>query len=209
MYKLKRYLPLPARLVIYHSLVQSHLNFCNLVWGFASKSHIDSLFCKQKIALRTVMPGYINYRYNDGQLPAHTKQSFNEYNILTVHGIISKNALVFMHKIRHFSSLLPQSIRETIHSNAPIIGSDHVSCTTWLEIYGRIPYCHSLFYKGPLLAISQENISATTLPSLLSIKIYKKSVKSLFITLQSQGDGDEWPTFLLHNIQGLRRSTRR
>ena len=48
MYKIKRYLPLQARLQIYHSFVQSHLNFCSLVWGFASKSLIEGLFSKQK-----------------------------------------------------------------------------------------------------------------------------------------------------------------
>ena len=138
----------------------------------------------------------------------HTKQSFMEYNLLTVHGIIIKNALVFMHKIRHFPKLLPQSIRETIASNAPIIGSDHESCHTWLEIYGRIPYCQSMFYKGPLLAITQENISATTLPSLFSLNIYKNSVKRLLLNLQNQGDSDDWPSFLLYNIPGLRRSIR-
>ena len=117
------------------------------------------------------MPGYINYRYNDGELPAHTKQSFKEYNILTIHGIIIKNALLFMHKTMHFPNLLPPSIRETIPSNAPTFGSDHESCNSWLESYGLTSYRSSMFYKGPLLAISQENISMTTLPSLFSLNI--------------------------------------
>ena len=34
MYKLKQRLPLKARVQIYHSFVQSHLNYCCLVWGF-------------------------------------------------------------------------------------------------------------------------------------------------------------------------------
>ena len=48
MYKIKRYLPLTARLQIYHSFVQSHLNYCSLVWGFTCKSNIEKLFSKQK-----------------------------------------------------------------------------------------------------------------------------------------------------------------
>ncbi len=61
MYKLKKYLPLEARLQIYHSFVQSHLNYCSLVWGFAAKSHIavsDVLQCKRDIntAIET-LPG--------------------------------------------------------------------------------------------------------------------------------------------------------
>ena len=35
------------------------------------------------------MPGYVNYYYNkDGKLPGHTKATFKEYEILTVHGVI-------------------------------------------------------------------------------------------------------------------------
>ena len=100
------------------------------------------------------------------------------------------------------------TVKETIASNAPIIGSDHEGCNTWLEFYGSIPYCQSFFYKGPLLATSQENISATTLSSLFSLNIYKKSVKRILISSQSQGESTNWPSFLLHNIPGLRRSTR-
>ena len=52
MFKIKRKLPIKARLQIFQSFVQSHLNFCSLVWGFAAKSHIDSLFTKQKQGIR-------------------------------------------------------------------------------------------------------------------------------------------------------------
>ena len=60
MYKLKKHLPLDARLQIYHSFVQSHLNYCSLIWGFAAKTHIDSLFVKQKMGIRAVLPGFVN-----------------------------------------------------------------------------------------------------------------------------------------------------
>ena len=53
----------------------------------AAKTHIDSLFSKQKKGIRAVVPGFINYKYRDGVLPGHTKKYFNEYNILTIHGI--------------------------------------------------------------------------------------------------------------------------
>ena len=48
MYKIKKYLPLKARIQIYHSFVQSHLNYCSLVWGFTCKSNIETLFSRQK-----------------------------------------------------------------------------------------------------------------------------------------------------------------
>ncbi len=33
-YKLKHYVPLNARMIIYNSLILSHLNYCILVWGY-------------------------------------------------------------------------------------------------------------------------------------------------------------------------------
>ena len=116
------------------------------------------MFRKQKIATRAVIPGYINYRYRDGELPGHTKASFEEYKILTIHGLIAKNALIFMHKIRHFPTLLPSSVKSTIADNAPTVGSNHENSVLWLELYGQTSYKSTLFHKGPLLAISELNI---------------------------------------------------
>ena len=208
MYKLKRFLPLLARLQIYHSFVQSHLNFCSLVWGFAAKSNIESLFMKQKIGLRAVIPGFSNSWYKDGELPVHTKRSFHKYDILTVHSIIAKNALIFMHKIKNFPCLLPTSIRETIPNNVLKDGANLDDNQQWLEHYGHSIYNKSIFFKGPLLAISQNNIEATSLPSLFNFKIYKKSVKRMLLDQQNDGDTEEWPVFLLYNIPGLRKSAR-
>ena len=59
MYKIKRRLSIQIRLQIYQSFVQSHLNFCSIVWGFAAKNHIESLFSRQKQGIRAVMPGNI------------------------------------------------------------------------------------------------------------------------------------------------------
>ena len=44
MYKLKSQLSLKVRIQIFHSFVQSHINYCSLVWGFSTKTNIDSLF---------------------------------------------------------------------------------------------------------------------------------------------------------------------
>ncbi len=48
MYKLKQLLPEKALVQIFHSFVQSHLNYCSLVWGFSTKSNIELLFTTQK-----------------------------------------------------------------------------------------------------------------------------------------------------------------
>ena len=59
MYKSTFVISLKARLLIYQSFVQSQLNFCTSVWGFAAKSNKDQLLTIQKKAVRTVMPGYV------------------------------------------------------------------------------------------------------------------------------------------------------
>ncbi len=154
------------------------------------------------------MPGHINYEFKYGVIPTHTKSSFFNYSILTVHSIIVKNALLLLHKLNHFPNLLPQSIKDTFPSNMPSLGATHETSELWYEIYGGPKYKDSIFYKGPLLFISPINTDTTTLSSLFSVNIYKNSVKQALLKQQSDGESDEWPTFTLHNIPGLRQSTR-
>ena len=154
------------------------------------------------------MPGYINYNYRNGNLPTHTKTSFKEFGILTIHGIIAKNTLTFMHKIKHLPTTLPISIRNTVPINIPDLGATYETNQDWLNLYGNNLYRKTIFFKGPLIAISDSNIAITTLPTLFSLNLYKNSAKRFLLAQQSEGDSDEWPNFLLHNIQGLRRSAR-
>ena len=88
MYKIKKCLPIEARLQIYHSFIQSHINYCSLLWGFTSKFNIYVLFTNQKKGTRAVIPGFIKNGYRDGETAGHTKSAFNDYKILTIFGIM-------------------------------------------------------------------------------------------------------------------------
>ena len=145
MFRIKHRLPIKVRIQIFHCFVQAHLNYCPLLWGFSAKSHIQSLFTKQKRGMRAVMPGFVKYFYEDGDTPTHTKNYFKDYEILTVHGVIVMNALLFMHKIMYFSKLLPSSIVNTLPENIPKIGQTHHDCLDWLSICNNIPYQASLY----------------------------------------------------------------
>ena len=209
MYRIKRHLPLNVRLQMYHSFIQSHVNYCSLVWGFAAKHLIESIFSRQKQGIRMVMPGFVNYFYKDGKLPTHTKSSFKEYKVLTVHGIIVKNALTLMHRMKYFQDTVPLSIKNLFPKDLPTYDSDHISNSNWLEIYGSRDFRASIFFKGPLLAITEINKSITSPPSLFSINIYKSSAKRIILEQQSVDSEDEaWPVFLLFDIPGLRISNR-
>ena len=210
MYRIKSMLPVKARLQIFHSFIQSHLNFCPLVWGFAAKTHIDSLFASQKKGLRAVMPGYANYFYKDGALPTHTKSTFNKFGILTVHGIVVINTLVLMYKANNFPQSLPISVRDTIACDAPTYGSDHETCQEWLKIYGSNCFSKSVFFKGPLLLIDDKLNQLATGSTKLPYKLHRKRSKNILLKLQNEGDDEEWQAgnFILNNISGLRKSNR-
>ena len=124
---------------------QSYLNYCSLVWGFSAKSNIHSLFIKQKQGIRAVMPGYVNYWFKEGKLPAHTKEEFKKYNILTVHGTIVMNALVFMYKCRHFPNSLPVSICNLIPKTIPNFDDNINDCGPWVDNFNTIIFRPSFF----------------------------------------------------------------
>ena len=146
MYKLKSQLPLKVRIQIFHSFVQSHINYCSLVWGFSTKTNIDSLFKTQKKGMRAVIPGFIKYEYrSDGTLPGHTKSYFAKYYILTIQNVIVLNALVFMHQARHFPLDLPRSVRKTVAENSPLPGATHESSNEWLQNLRYYLYTRSVF----------------------------------------------------------------
>ena len=208
MYKIKKYLPLNARLQIYHSLIQSHVNYCSLVWGFSAKSCIEKIFITQKKGLRAVVPGFINYKYKDGKIPGHTKQFFSEYKILTVHSIIAINSLIFMQKVVNYPALVPPSIIKTISEDSPTHGSTHESCKEWLIKYNNCYYNKSIFFKGPLISSDTCNNINIPTESFKNIKTYKNNIKQALLEIQSSGVACEWnnSNFLLYNIAGLRKS---
>ena len=124
--------------------------------------------------------------------------------------MIVLNALLFMHKVKHFPSALPISLRETIPENGPILGSTHETCEDWLLTYNNHIYRASIFYKCPLLTIMPDLAALTTPTSLVKISIYKNNAKKALLNVQAGGRESEWQddNFILHNIPGLRRSAR-
>ena len=211
MYKLKSLLPLKSRIQIYHSFVQSHINYCSLIWGFSAKSNIEILFRAQKKGIRAVITGFINYKYRGGIrggiIPGHTKQYFKKFKILTVHGVIVKNALLFLHKLRHFSHTLPPSVQCTIAENSPSPGSTFETCQDWLNYTNNHIFLKSVFFKGPMLSIIPEISQKLVQRSLYSLNFYKSSIKQHILNVHSLGT-EEWQSdnFLLYNINGLRKS---
>ena len=159
------------------------------------------------------MSGQVNYKYKseDGTLHTHTKSSFQEHNILTIHGIIVKNTLLFMHQVKFFPKSLPPSVVELINISAPCFSEhpDYESNQEWAEVYNSIPFRSSLFFKGPLLSVSEHNKCILDRTYDISkLHCYKNAIKPYIMENQSLGEPEQWPTFILNKIQGLRRSRR-
>ncbi len=209
LYKLKHILPLSVRLLTFNSLVQSHVNYCSLVWGCTNKSKIDILFTTQKKAMRAVMPGWINYFYKDGVCPSHTKQGFTKHYILTVQNIILKNIMILLNKVHIYPHMLPSSVRGIFHTDSPSPTTQIDHTLDWYATYNSTPYNTSVFFKGPMLytelmtdnndKIINENVNS-----------FKNTVKSYLHSVQCSGNETEWSpeNFKLYHIAGLRRSAR-
>ena len=84
--KLKHYLLLNIKKLLYNSLVLSHLNYGILLWGFTG----ERIFKLQKKVLRVIS---LN-KYN-----AHTGPIFKNLNILKLKDIFVLNQLTLYHKL--------------------------------------------------------------------------------------------------------------
>ena len=183
---MKKILPLSARKNIFHSFVQSHLNYCSLVWGLGAKSSIEPLFNEQKKAIRTLMPGYNCNYYKNGLAPCHTKQFFKEHAILSIHSLILTKVLLFMHKIHNFGQGLPSAVINTISADAPKYGNTNELCTEWFANHSTQKMRNALFFKGPLFYLKY-------FPEILqnrnhNINIsFKAGVRSFVFDIQSEG----------------------
>lgn len=66
-------LPLKVKLLVYHSLFASHLNYCILVWGTTSATNINRVFLIQKKIIRSVC----NEKFD-----AHTAPLFSRFGVI-------------------------------------------------------------------------------------------------------------------------------
>ena len=203
---------------LYHSFIQSHLNFCSLVWGLGCKSSLNSVFVAQKKAVRVIAPGYVNYWYDKktGKTPTHTKQFFSELVLPTVYTLVLQNTLIFMQKIHTHKA--PRPILNMFSSSADCIPN---TCYNYYYIPPTRLKCqrNSIFYEGPRLfndtipELSHECMSINTDTRQSNLKNtqqkpYKREIKRYLIGLQGSGDTQEWEFSNFRLYKGSRSSSR-
>ena len=79
----------PSRILksLYYSFVYPYFSYCNLIWGGAAKTHLDSLVLLQKKCIRIISKvGYLD----------STEPLFRELNILNVEQIYNLNCAKFI-----------------------------------------------------------------------------------------------------------------
>ncbi len=108
--KLKHFLPVKVKLLIYSSLISSHLNFGILAWGYKCERIVKL----QKKAIRTI---------NLSKYNAHTEPLFKSHKILKIEDILKLQELKFYYKIKHnklpsYLQQLPLKPNSDFHSYA-------------------------------------------------------------------------------------------
>ena len=162
----KNYLPLESRLLVYHSLVSSHLNYCNLIFGCSKLSNLKPLCTLQNKAIRHVKLA----KYN-----AHCDQFYRELDILKLPDLIDYNRAIFMFKFRH--DILPNSFVDmfTFQKQA--------GTQITRNSYGNfeLPKCSAGLKIPHIEAIKVWNLLPENFKTIREIKLFKKEVKEWYL----------------------------
>ena len=156
----------PKRILrtLYMSLIYSHLNYCNLIWGAAENSTLDPLFKLQKKAVRIV---------NHSHYLDHTAPIFKSLKILTVYKIYIFKCSLFMFNCLH-CNMFPL-FRGKIIQNLNLHNYNTRNRTMYRPLNNlRLRICQrSFFHKS----ISIWNIIDPKFKDLRSIKSFKYKMK--------------------------------
>ena len=89
---LKNVLPQSALLTLYNTLVLPHLNYCLLVWGYASLSILSNLYKLQKRIIRNIC----NAHFRSSTVPL-----FSELRILSIFDLYKFQLGLFVYKFHN------------------------------------------------------------------------------------------------------------
>ena len=217
LFKVKGILPIKAMKTLYHCFIHSHLNYCSTIWGLGSKSSLEPLFIAQKRAIRSLIPGFVNYFYNKEtqEKPHKTKQAFNTNSILTVHNQVLVNSLTHLQKI--ILGVAPTAMNALLykHSDPSTISNRNNGTRRTIPNNTSQPRLQAqrnyLFYKAVRiykeiydLYNSDEEININS----LTIKPFKRIIKEYLMAIHSLDTADEWTIKNFRLYDGTRKSVR-
>ena len=135
---LKHTFPTSALKTIYHSLIYPYLNYCNLIWGSAASTHLESLTLIQKKCIRNICKvGYYD----------HTEPLFNEQKILTVPKIYNYNCAKFIFRCYHNNTY--SNFKSKLKKNSDIHRYDTRNKNSLRKPFVRLhKFTNSFLYNG-------------------------------------------------------------
>ena len=153
--------------MIYMSLVFSHINYCNLIWGSACKTTLDPLIKLQKKSIRLV---------NNSYYLEHTAPIFQSLKILKVQQVFKLNCLIFMYKCTKNNKFPNFKLRLLKNFNVH-------SYNTRIKEHYRIPnlrlrLCREAYFVNGLILWNLLEDSMKMCPNLIN---FKQNVKELII----------------------------
>ena len=141
--RIKDFLNKEHRVQFYKSFIQSHLDYCNIVWGNTSQNNLLRLFRLQKRACKIILDYNVDNIF----------ESMENLKIMTIYERIFFRKAKFMYKVSN--SLTPSYIsdmfsRRTASPNGLVLRSsttsNYIPPKPNKEIFKR-----SMSYSGPLI----------------------------------------------------------
>ena len=140
LYRLQ-FLPQTILKMLYHTLIFTHINYCNVVWGFTSKRNMERIHKLQKRGIRLITHSL----YLSPSLPL-----FKKMQILPFQELLSLETAIFMFKLS--TNLLPKALNEYFTSNCSIHNyNTRIARNIHLPLNRTSMSQSSISYNGPVL----------------------------------------------------------
>lgn len=169
---LKRFkytLPIQIKKQIYHSFIQSHLNYLNIIWGSAAKVHIKCLKVLQNYAIKSIF----KLHYLESTTNIYKISNFPNFDSMR-----QINLIKFIYKLENglIKSDLSLVLNSEIHNYATRISNAY-----------RIDYARTNFGKFAILreAIHLYNTIPNEIKIITPFYKFKTNIKSYFLSIQN------------------------
>jgi len=176
MKKASRVLNRESMLTLYRSLIMPYLQYCNLIWGNAAKSHLQRLMLLQKRALRIV---------NGLGARDHTAPCLVRDNLLAVSDMHTLSCATFLYRLKFhlYPSFLVDHFNQVLF---PVLS--HHSAITRSSAHNIVPSlrCRTSLRQRTFTTVSLKILNSTITPYSLfetpqSLKSFKRSISGLII----------------------------
>ena len=106
LYRTRKNLNTNTLLLLYQTLIQAYLEYCNIIWSVDDSDFLQILLIKQKKAVRAI---------NFGKWNCHTAQICASLQILSLYNINNCQSCSFVYK--SLNNLLPSQFSNFFYSN--------------------------------------------------------------------------------------------